>query len=249
MKGSKIFSKILENKYVLYIVFFLAVTNLFSYMIANNHTAIAFFIVTSLVIYYFCKNMIIVLGVPLILTSIFAVGKYKHRKHRQSREGMEGNMKNADETAVKKKEEKPKTPTSNSEVMVPTEPHDTASDSGATASANSADSSESEPGPADTAPKAGFTGINNKKNNRIDYAATVEDAYGDLSKILGGDGIKNLTTDTQKLMKQQLQLAEAMQSMTPLLEQAKTLIGGFDMKNFDGIASLAKNLNMPVPGQ
>jgi hypothetical protein len=50
-------------------------------------------------------------------------------------------------------------------------------------------------------------------------------------------------------MKQQLQLAEAMQSMTPLLEQAKSLIGGFDMKNFDGIASLAKNLNMPVPGQ
>jgi len=245
MKGSKIFSKILENKYVLYIVFFLAVTNLFSYMIANNHTAIAFFIVTSLLIYYFCKNMIIVLGVPLILTSIFAVGKYKHRRHRQRREGMEGNMKNADETADKKKEEKPKTSTSNSEVM---EPHDTTATTD-TPAISSGSESHDEPGPADTAPKAGFTGINNKKNNRIDYAATVEDAYGDLSKILGGDGIKNLTTDTQKLMKQQLQLAEAMQSMTPLLEQAKTLIGGFDMKNFDGIASLAKNLNMPIPGQ
>jgi hypothetical protein len=132
----------------------------------------------------------------------------------------------------------------------PTEPHDTAATTD-TAAADTAttDNATAEPGPADTAPRTGFTGINNKKNNRIDYAATVEDAYGDLSKILGGDGIKNLTTDTQKLMKQQLQLAEAMQSMTPLLEQAKTLIGGFDMKNFDGIASLAKNLNMPVPGQ
>lgn len=242
MKGSKMFSKILENKYVLYIVFFLAVTNLFSYMVANNHTAVAFFIITSVLIYYFCKNMIIVLGVPLILTSIFAVGKYKHRRRR---EGMEGSM-DKDETAVKK-EEKPKTPISNSEVIVPTESQETVTaDNTATSSGSE---SHDEPGPADTAPKAGFTGINNKKNNRIDYAATVEDAYGDLSKILGGDGIKNLTTDTQKLMKQQLQLAEAMQSMTPLLEQAKTLIGGFDMKNFDGIASLAKNLNMPIPGQ
>lgn len=244
MKGSKIFSKILENKYVLYIVFFLAVTNLFSYMIANNHTAIAFFIVTSLVIYYFCKNMIIVLGVPLILTSIFAVGKYKHRRHRQRREGMESMEKDKEVKEVKGDDKTKKTspPTSNSEMVMPTEPQETAT-------ADAAAGSETEPGPADTAPKTGFTGINNKKNNRIDYAATVEDAYGDLSKILGGDGIKNLTTDTQKLMKQQLQLAEAMQSMTPLLEQAKTLIGGFDMKNFDGIASLAKNLNMPVPGQ
>jgi hypothetical protein len=208
--------------------------------------------------------MIIVLGVPLILTSIFAVGKYKHRRHRQRREGMEGSM-DKDTTAPdstegkggdpNKKKQLPATTvastTTNSDPIVPpTEPHDTAAstDTAATDTATS-DTAATEPGPADTAPKAGFTGINNKKNNRIDYAATVEDAYGDLNKILGGDGIKNLTSDTQKLMKQQLQLAEAMQSMTPLLEQAKTLIGGFDMKNFDGIASLAKNLNMPIPGQ
>jgi hypothetical protein len=61
-----------------------------------------------------------------------------------------------------------------------------------------------------------------------------------LNKILGGDGIKNLTADTQKLMEQQLQLANAMKSMTPLLEQAKSLIGGFDMKNFGNITEMAK---------
>ena len=39
-----------------------------------------------------------------------------------------------------------------------------------------------------------------------------------LNNILGGDGIKRLTSDTQNLMKQQMQLAEAMKGMTPLME-------------------------------
>ena len=80
-----------------------------------------------------------------------------------------------------------------------------------------------------------------KNKNRIDYAATVEDAYDDLNKILGGDGIKRLTDDTQKLMSQQMQLADAMKSMSPLLEQAKSMLKGFDLKNLDGIAGLAKS--------
>jgi hypothetical protein len=48
--------------------------------------------------------------------------------------------------------------------------------------------------------------INEKKkggSNRIDYASTLEEAYDNLDSILGGDGIKNLTNDTQKLMSKQ----------------------------------------------
>jgi len=79
-----------------------------------------------------------------------------------------------------------------------------------------------------------------KKGNRVDYASTVEDAYGDLNNLLGSDGIKRLTDDTQKLMGQQMQLAEAMKSMTPLLSQAKSLMAGFDMKQFGDITAMAK---------
>jgi hypothetical protein len=187
--------------------------------------------------------MILVLGIPLILTTIFAVGKYKHtcRKHRQKLEGMksmgkEGNKNMKDKDGQGGEEE---------QGGQGDEEEGQGGQGGEEEGQGGKEGGEEEPEPE---PEK-FSGINNKKNNRIDYAATVEDAYSDLSKVLGGDGIKNLTSDTQKLMKQQLQLAEAMQSMTPLLEQAKSLIGGFDMKNFDGIASLAKNLNMPVPGQ
>lgn len=66
----------------------------------------------------------------------------------------------------------------------------------------------------------------------IDYASTVEDAYSELNNILGGDGIKRLTNDTQSLMKQQLELTKAMKDMGPLMEglgpllsQAKSLMG------------------------
>ena len=97
---------------------------------------------------------------------------------------------------------------------------------------------ETDPVGDDDTKKSGMTTMY-KKNNRIDYAATVEDAYDDLNKILGGDGIKRLTDDTQKLMGHQMQLADAMKSMSPLLEQAKSLLKGFDLKNLDGLASLA----------
>jgi len=56
------------------------------------------------------------------------------------------------------------------------------------------------------------------RNSKIDYATTIEDAYDELNKILGSDGIKRLTNDTQGLMKQQADLAKSMEAMTPLIQ-------------------------------
>ena len=81
---------------------------------------------------------------------------------------------------------------------------------------------------------------------KVDYASTVEDAYDELNKIIGGDGIKRLTSDTQNLMKQQLQLAEAMkgmgpliQNMAPLMEQAQGLMNGMGSGK-DGLGDIMK---------
>jgi hypothetical protein len=86
-----------------------------------------------------------------------------------------------------------------------------------------------------------------KKGSKVDYATTVEDAYDNLNKIIGSEGMQKLTTDTQHLMKQQLQLAEAMKTMTPLIQnitplltQTKEMLGGMDMSHINNIASLAK---------
>jgi hypothetical protein len=84
--------------------------------------------------------------------------------------------------------------------------------------------------------------MKNAKKPRVDYASTVEGAYKDLSSILKSDGIKNLTKDTKVLMDQQMQLAEAMQGMGPLIENAKSMLQQIDLKglNFGGNSQLGE---------
>jgi len=223
MKVPSSISKLLENKYVLYIVFFLAVANLFGYMVMGNYKAIALFVLVGYLVYSFNKNMTIVLLVPLILTSLFTSGFIK--------EGLE----NASDDS-KSKDDSKATDASGNPI------HPTTDASGNGVKVASSGEAIVDKANGENVPKANekFSNPYDKRGSRLDYAATVEDAYGDLNKILGGDGIKNLTADTQKLMNQQLQLADAMKSMTPLLEQAKSLIGGFDMKNFGNITDMAK---------
>lgn len=249
MKMPSSVSKLLENKYVLYFVFFLAITNVFGYMVMGNLNAVILFVLVGYLVYCFNKNMIIVLTVPLILTSIFmSSGAIK--------EGLENATATAPTaTAAPATPAAPTAPTTSTPVApAPVQKKPTAT---VAASAKPtptlpapiiepeqqqqhAKAEAEEPqGHEQSTEHAGMTTMY-KKNNRIDYASTVEDAYGDLNKILGGDGIKRLTEDTQKLMGQQMQLAEAMKSMSPLLEQAKGLMAGFDMKQFGDITAMAK---------
>jgi hypothetical protein len=82
-----------------------------------------------------------------------------------------------------------------------------------------------------------------KGGYKIDYAATIESAYDDLNKILGSEGMKNLTQDTQKLVKQQSQLTESMKSMepfiknmAPMLQQAQGMLNSMNTK--EGLGSI-----------
>ena len=203
----------------------------------GKYRAIALFVLVGYLVSNFNKNMIIVLLVPLILTSLFASSFIK--------EGLENNETNDQAKKNDQKETNDESETNENDSTPKTDKNkkqkDASKNSVKVASTGEGVVAEkSNNGGADPKPNEKFSNPYDKRNNRVDYAATVEDAYGDLNKILGGDGIKNLTADTQKLMEQQLQLANAMKSMTPLLEQAKGLIGGFDMKNFGNITEMAK---------
>lgn len=66
--------------------------------------------------------------------------------------------------------------------------------------------------------------------SRIDYAATLDEAYKNLNDMLGSDEMKSLTTDTMKLMEQQKQLFDTMSSMAPMIDSAKSMMQGMDMK-------------------
>jgi len=219
-------------------------------------TATLFFIIVAYLISNFSKNMIIILGCALLLTNILMVGN-------SVKEGLENGISpttavkdavtsttnaatsavtNAVNSATGTDKKKQQIVTPSYEEKHASTTADTALHSG-TAAAEATTSKSLSTTKEEEEPKVdeGMNIMNNKKRNRIDYASTIEEAYGDLNKILGSDGIKRLTDDTQRLMSQQLQLADAMKSMTPLMENAKSMLQGFDLKNLDGLSDLAKS--------
>jgi len=225
--SSKYTNKLLSNKYVLYTTLALSCLFLLSLLLANKIGLIIVFALISYIIHCFNRNMIIVLGLSLIITYIATLGM-------KVKEGLEN------KGSVTKQVSPTSTPS-----PATSSPASTTTDT-ATVSASSltdtttpptTDSSTITPVVSSTTKKESMDIMSNKKRNRIDYASTVEDAYDDLNKILGSDGMQRLTQDTHKLMEQQVKLADAMKNMTPLIDSAKTMMSGFD---FNGLSDMAK---------
>ena len=85
------------------------------------------------------------------------------------------------------------------------------------------------------------------KPSRIDYATTLEDAYDNLDKILGSGGMKSLSADTEKLMNQQKNLFESMNSMMPLVGKAQDMLKGFDMDKIGKLADMSSSFGGAKP--
>jgi hypothetical protein len=217
------FQKLLTNKYILYLVLFLSCVFLFSLLLAKKISLIIIFALIGYIIWFYNKNMTIVLGLSLIITFIANLGvKVKEGLENMSTDPPTDPTKTTSVTGTKAKPATTTPATSTTPTTTPaTTPTTTTTPS--------------------TEPMNNVSG----KRNRLDYASTVEDAYDDLSKILGGDGIKRLTGDTQQLLEQQVQLVDAMKTMTPLIETAKGLLNGLNMDGLNGLTDIAQKL-MPV---
>ena len=230
MKVNSAVSKLLTNKWVLNIVSIIALLNVIGYMVIGNFDNVVFFIVLAVLVRYFSKNMIIVLGIPLIFVNLFNIKNISYT------EGMENNKQSSQKEILnkalddKKKQETP--------IVVPTD--------GGVVSSNVADE------------KSGFE-VGRRKNggSKIDYATTIEDAYDQLNQILGSDGVKSLTTDTQKLMNQQMELAKSMEAMTPLIkgimpmaEKAQEMMKSMDTGSggLGSVMEIAKKMSSGLGG-
>jgi hypothetical protein len=88
---------------------------------------------------------------------------------------------------------------------------------------------------------------NDKNDNRIDYANTLEQAYDNIENIIGEDGVRGLTDQTKSLMNQQKQLMENMKEMGPLLQSAEGFMK--QMTGNGGIAGITEMLKgFATPG-
>jgi outer membrane murein-binding lipoprotein Lpp len=90
-------------------------------------------------------------------------------------------------------------------------------------------------GPTKKTKKEKFQNSKKKGGNYVDQAATLEAAYDNLDGIIGKDGINKLTAETSTLLSQQKNLAKTMESMAPLVKNAKEMLSGF---NFDSLKAV-----------
>ena len=248
MKIPSVLQNLLTNKIVLNVVCILSALNLIGYLAMGKITAILFFIVLAILITQFNKNMIIVLGVPLILVNLFVAKGYSFVEGAETMGGDNGTKKTSDTNAmpqeqkdtIKKVAQKAQDKkTASGAVMTPLESTtDTTTDSS-----------------PDTMDESFEVGRAKRRGAgpQIDYAATVEDAYDNLNSILGGEGIQKLTADSQKLMKQQMQLAESMKNMKPMIDslepmmvQAQQMMKGMSDGNggMQGLMEMASKMGL-----
>jgi hypothetical protein len=221
MKVSSTVSKILTNKLVLNIVSIIALLNVIGYMMMGNLNNVVMFFILAGLVRYFSKNMIIVLGVPLVLVNLMSLKDYAYTV-----EGMTTDKK----PEAKKSEDKKES--------------DSEEDKEKTAGVGASNDKKSDEHFEVGRPKNG--------GSKIDYAATIEGAYDQLNSILGSDGIKNLTGDTQRLMQQQADLAKSMESMVPMIEKMMPLASqasemmktmNTDGKGIEGLMEMAKKMS------
>ena len=187
---------IIHSKLVMNIMIVICLLNLIGYIMMRRYNAIILGLLAGGVITRFSKNKTVIMMATLFIVNFFITGSIV-------KEGMEGN-KSSNKLKQKKENE--------------VKDNDDDEDE---------DEDEIEQEDSDFSETSEMTAFDRRKNDTIsskkadktiDYAATVETAYDDLNNILGGEGIKNLTNDTQNLVSQQKQLSEAMQGMEPLIK-------------------------------
>lgn len=83
------FKEQLKDKNVLYIVFFLAVINVFGYLLSGNFKAIVIFSLSGFISSYFSRNMIIIMLVAMVVTNTTTGTKFAIEQMKNMKEGME----------------------------------------------------------------------------------------------------------------------------------------------------------------
>lgn len=221
--------RVLSNKAFLYVVFGLSLLQWIYLLTINRFDLIIIFGLMSFVMYSLIKNMIIVLGIPLIIIWI---------KLMYNIEGFEGSSESEDkESSTDKQSATPsdkKNTKKSTEVVVPSH-HNEEETKDSVEKNEEHDSTSAENDPE-------------FESNQINYASTLTQNMKSYNELLGSDGFAKMSQDTQQLLIQQEQLGNAMKQfapligqMTPFLEKASGLLNNMDMKQINNVANVFKN--------
>lgn len=216
----KSINNLLTNKYVLYATLFFSITNVLGYITLQEFDSLILFILVGFLTSYFSKNMIIILLAAMTTTNVLFTAK-KTREFMASM-GLQ-------ETVVASS----KIAKTNITGVELSSKKKALFENMATMSGGTDDAT------GDDAAVGG---------DSIDYDKSIKESYGNLEKLIGGDGMSNLTKDTMQLMDRQKQLGESMKTLEPMLNNAKDMLKGFDMKNIEGLSKMVQSLGHGMGG-
>jgi hypothetical protein len=203
---------ILTNKYVLYTVLFLAITNVLGYLAMRDFESIILMIAVGALANHFNKNMIIVLSAAILASVIFKTTKrpawpWYEKEGFKNKEGLEQKEEERKDINQEKQE--------NMGVRT-LQKLDKNLDNAAKKRNEYEAADESEEDLVETG------------NNKKDYADSMEDQINNLTNMLGNNNIKNIGKDTDDLVKKQNDLVDQMQNLGPMLKQAEDLLDKFE---------------------
>jgi hypothetical protein len=234
-------SALLKNKNVLYVVFFFAIANLFSYLMLKQLDAVAFFIIIGFLATYFSKNMIIVLLTAMISTFLLVQinllgnvqeGMEDKKDEKEGATTMANSDAKPDATSDVKTEAQADAAALSAMAKAQSKEIDGGDRAKITATTSNTMKSDTETFSQPLSP-ARFNAADDDDTPRhkpkVDYAATLESAYDNLDKLLSSDAIKSMTEDTGRLAEKQKQLMGSIEKIQPVMDKAKGILDGFDM--------------------
>ena len=259
-------SGILKNKYVLYVLLVIGIINVLGYISLEDYNSLALFVVLGLLSSYFSKNMAVNLLIAIVVTSFVSMNKFQ-----------EGFQEGHEKEETKSKADKAKAAAAAALKAAQEATEEGGEDHSHHSHPVNGDAEEDDDedlkcdpecvkgkeecvegvckplkdGFKNNVPSSSPASIKGETDesigDRIDYAATMEQAYNNLQNMLGKDGMKSITNETKKLVSQQKDLMGTLNSMAPMLNSAKETLEGLNLNDMEGMSDILKKLQGGAP--
>ena len=229
---------LLKNKYILYILLIIGIINILGYLTMKDYNSLALFVVIGMLSSYFSKNMSVNLLVAIVVTSLVAVNnKIKEGFEEKAKDALNDTMDSVNKVVkdVSKKMDK----------------KCESDDDCPEGKCQNGKCSDKKTGFKNNVPSSSPSKVDGDSDDavgeRIDYAATMEQAYDNLQNMLGKDGMKSITDETKKLVSQQKNLIGTLSSMTPILNNAKETLANLDLGEMGDVSEMLKKFTNQKP--
>lgn len=237
--SKSIFNKLVNNKIVLYIVALICLFDILGYIMRYEFSAILFFYLIGMITFNYTKNMTVVLGTALLMTSLMHLIRnmmgfkegMKGNKEENSEDGEEGGEEEVVEEVVEEEEED-----SLDEIVEKAAEEEEEFKKKKSKKSGYQNKMKLNPGMYNTPNKEQIS-------KQLGKAGQMEKAYDNLDKMIGQEGIKSISSHTKKLVKQQNDLMKDLKDITPTLNEAVGAISKLDLSKLGNMFdSVTKNM-------